>query len=483
MKYTSVVLFLSLLIFSMGNYLLADDQCYTCHSGLGDTPSQQYVSDVHFKKGISCAGCHGGDPTSDDMDIGMSKKAGFIGVPKGDDISARCATCHSSEKVMKNYGSILPTNQWDELQKSVHAKVSFTGKEHIVQCTTCHGVHGIVGVKNPASPVSPLNVTKVCSQCHSNASFMRSYNPSLPIDQYEKYKTSVHGMKHAKGDTKVAQCVSCHGNHGIRSANDARSTIHPTNLPMTCAKCHSDAAYMRSYKIPTDQFEKYRNSVHGKALLERKDLAAPACNDCHGNHGAAPPGVQSVSKVCGTCHALNAELFSASPHKKAFDEKKLPECETCHSNHYIVHAADELIGTSPAAVCTKCHSESNNAKGFFVAKTMRHLIDSLSRQQQQAESLVVDAEQKGMEISEAKFKLRDAHQARLQSRTMIHSFSEAKFREVVSPGISVAVFVQTEAQKAIDEYYFRRKGLGISTLIITILAVSLYLYIKKIESS
>jgi len=482
MRLTHLTLFSSLLILSMKNDVRADDQCYICHSGLGDTPSQQYISDIHFKKGISCAGCHGGDSTSDDMDIGMSKKAGFIGVPKGDEISTRCATCHSSDKVMKNYGSILPTNQWDELQKSVHAKVSFTGREHIVQCTTCHGVHGIVGAKNPASLVYPLNITKICSRCHSNASFMRSYNPSLPIDQYEKYKTSIHGMKHATGDTKVAQCVSCHGNHGIRSSNDTRSTIHPANLPMTCAKCHSDADYMRSYNIPTDQFDKYRNSIHGRALLERKDLAAPACNDCHGNHGAAPPGVQSVSKVCGTCHALNAELFSASPHKKAFDEKKFPECETCHGNHNIVHAADELIGTSPTAVCTKCHSESNNPKGFFVAKTMRQLIDSLARQQQCAESLVVDAEQKGMEISEAKFKLRDAHQARLQSRTMIHSFNEAKFREVVSAGISVTLFVQSEAQKAIDEYYFRRKGLGISTLIITILAVSLYLYIKKIES-
>ena len=35
-----------------------------------------------------------------------------------------------------------------------------------------------------------------------------------------------------------------------------------------------------------------------------------------------------------------------------------------------------------------------------------------------------------MEISEAKFKLRDARQARLQSRTMVHSFSEEKFRDV-----------------------------------------------------
>ena len=65
---------------------------------------------------------------------------------------------------------------------------------------------------------------------------------------------------------------------------------------------------MKEYGIPTDQYEKYSKSVHGVALLQKHDLGAPACNKCHGNHGATPPGVESISKVCGTCHALNADL-------------------------------------------------------------------------------------------------------------------------------------------------------------------------------
>jgi hypothetical protein len=476
------ILLIGVVMIVANSSLIADDQCYACHSGMGDVPSQKFAKDIHFKKGITCAACHGGNASSDDMDIAMSKKEGYTGVPKGDAISSACAQCHSSAEKMKKYGSSLPTDQWDELQKSVHAKTSFTGKEHIAQCTTCHGSHGIVSVQSPSSPVYPLNVTALCSQCHSDAKFMRSYNPSLPIDQMEKYKTSVHGMKHVKGDVKVAECASCHGSHGIRSVNDTRSSIYPANLPATCAKCHSDTEYMKGYKIPVDQFEKYQKSVHGQALMVKKDLSAPACNDCHGNHGAVPPGVQSISKVCGTCHALNAELFSASPHKKAFDAKNLPECETCHSNHEILHATDELVGISAKSVCIRCHSESENSKGFYVAKTMRMLIDSLTDQQLSAEQLIADAEQKGMEVSEAKFKLRDAHQARLQSRTLVHSFDEGKFREVVSSGIVVAEFVQGEARSSIDEYYFRRKGLGVSTFIITFLVISLYLYIRKIES-
>jgi predicted CXXCH cytochrome family protein len=367
------------------------------------------------------------------------------------------------------------------LQSSVHAKLSVTGKEHIVQCTTCHNAHGIVPVKNPASPVYPLNVVATCSKCHSDAAFMREYNQALPVDQVEKYRTSVHGKLNAKGDSQAAECASCHGSHDIRAVKDAKSAVYATNIPDRCASCHSSAEYMKSYKIPTDQYEKYATSVHGIALLQRHDVGAPACNDCHGNHGAAPPGIESVSKVCGTCHALNADLFSASPHKKAFDEQQLPECETCHSNHDIVAATDKLLGVDADAICASCHQENEASSGYKVAKTMKLLTDSLETAESHASALLDEGEQKGMEVSESKFRLRDVHQARLQSRTMVHSFNEAKFREVVEKGIATAAIVGSEGTHAIEEYYFRRWGLGIATLIIFVVAISHFAVICRIE--
>jgi len=257
--------------------------------------------------------------------------------------------------------------------------------------------------------------------------------------------------------------------------------VYASNLPRTCAACHSNVDYMKPYKIPTDQYEKYAKSVHGVALLQKHDQGAPACNGCHGNHGAMPPGVESISKVCGTCHALNAELFSSSPHKKAYDDRKLPECETCHGNHEIVAATDKLLGVAPDAVCSKCHSESQNPAGYRAAKSMRSLIDTLEFEERHAKDLVEEAEQKGMEISEAKFKLKDIRQARLQSRTMVHAFNEPKFKEVVDNGLKTANLVVLESQTSIHEYFFRRIGLVISTFIITILAVVLYLFVRRLE--
>jgi len=310
---------------------------------------------------------------------------------------------------------------------------------------------------------------------------MRTYNPSIAVDQLDKYKTSVHGIRNAKGDARTAECASCHGSHDIRSANDLKSKVYPTNIPSTCAHCHSNSDLMKRYGIPADQYVKFARSVHGIALLEKNDVSAPACNSCHGNHGAAPPGVESVSKVCGTCHALNADLFSSSPHKKAFDDRKLPECETCHGNHEILAANDGMLGVAPDALCSRCHKGDDNALGYKVALAMRQLADSLKDAEVKGRNLVDDAEQKGMEVSEAKFKLRDVRQARLQSRTMVHSFNEQKFGDVVHKGLAVAAIVSFQGQSAIDEYYFRRIGLGVATIIITILATSLYLFIRRIE--
>jgi hypothetical protein len=457
------------------------DKCLVCHGEMGDKPSTLFKHDVHFKKGIPCSGCHGGDPTKDDMDLAMNPKVGFIGVPTGNQISEVCARCHADANTMKSYGSSLPTNQYQLLRGSVHGEYAVEGKQRIAQCTSCHGAHGIVSPKDPSSPVYPTKIIATCGSCHSNAPYMQRYSPAMPVDQVEKYRTSVHGERNGRGDPKVAQCASCHGSHDIRPPNDTKSSIYPVNVPQTCAKCHADAAYMKPYGIPTDQYEKYTRSVHGIALLEKHDTSAPACNSCHGNHGATPPGVQSISKVCGTCHTLNAELFGSSSHKKVFDERKIPECEGCHSNHLVEQATPTLLGVAPGATCARCHTPEDHSRGYMVAKEMRSLMDSLSEADSSAGTVLYEAEQKGMEVSEATFKLRDARQALMESRTVVHSFDFQKFKTVVDKGLSIATASREKGDRAIHEYYVRRIGLGIATLFMTLLAVSLFLVIRRME--
>src|ERR1700693_4570591 len=73
------------------------NSCLDCHSAL-DPPQQvtqeQFAQDIHAQKGLTCASCHGGDPTKSDMDA-MSKSAGFRGKPARKDIPALCGKCHA----------------------------------------------------------------------------------------------------------------------------------------------------------------------------------------------------------------------------------------------------------------------------------------------------------------------------------------------------------------------------------------------------
>src|SRR3972149_6777664 len=63
--------------------------------------------------------------------------------------------------------------------------------------------------------------------------------------------------------------------------------------------------------------------------------------------------------------------------------------------------------------------------------------------------LINDAEQKGIEISDVKFKLRDAKQALFESRTMVHSFDQSKFSETIDKGLNVTTSVTQDMSNAI----------------------------------
>jgi predicted CXXCH cytochrome family protein len=448
----------------------SSDQCFNCHSildGKQKAPADLYKMDIHFRKGVTCASCHGGNSKEEDMDKSMDKAAGFIGVPRGGQVSRICAKCHS--------------NEFETLSKSVHGESS-TGKGSIINnCVTCHGIHNIVSVKSPSSKVNGANIVNTCSSCHSNAAFMKNYNPGLMIDQLEKYKTSVHGKKVFSGDSKAANCASCHGNHNIKKAKDPQSQVYFSNIPATCSKCHSDAGYMKEYNIPTDQYEKYKMSVHGIALLEKGDKNAPSCNRCHGDHGASPPEVESISKVCGTCHVLNSQMFQESPHKDAFDKKGLHECGVCHNNHFIVKPTDEMLGTGDKSVCIKCHKE--NDEGFRAAFKMKYMIDSLIKDVDLANYFINEAEQKGMDVNDAKFDYNDIKKVLITTRTVSHYGTLEKYINTINDGFKITTKAKTTGEDAINEYYFRRWGLGVSTVFITILGIALYLKLRKTEKT
>ena len=371
----------------------------------------------------------------------------------------------------------------DNLANDSHAKNG-------ISCEGCHG--GDADLRFEEDGESAMNVNKgyigipkrnnipkLCAKCHSDATYIKKYNPNLPIDQFQQYLTSQHGMKLASGDTKVAVCTDCHGVHNIQPANSSTSRVFPNNIPGMCGKCHSDAEYMKSYGIPVNQQELYKSSVHGMNLFEKGDRSAPVCNDCHGNHGATPPGIASISYVCGICHVSQFEMFEQSPHKQAFAEMELPQCESCHGSHSIAPTEITMLGVSSESFCIDCHDEDSD--GYKIAQQMKLNEDDLVTNITRADSLLIKAEKAGVEVSEGKFVLKDAENALTKARSVVHFFSLDKFKEVIEPGLEVADQAVEQGNLALKEVQNRRRWLAIISIIIFIVAISLYYKIRMVK--
>lgn len=383
---------------------LNNDQCLKCHMELDILPDGFSIDDIHMQKGLSCAGCHGGDPTSDDEDIAMSDMNNFIGAPEKTDIP------------------------------------------------------------------------EFCGKCHSDIKFMRRYQPGIQTDQVNQYYTSIHGQKLKKGDLNVADCSDCHSSHNILKIKDPLSTVYSLNVPATCNKCHGDSLLMSKYNLEADQFKKYSKSVHGVALLRKHDTGAPACNDCHGNHGAIPPNVRSISHVCGTCHQNNMNYLEGSAMAESLSDLEHGACEPCHGYHEILKPNDNMLGNGKKSVCEQCHDEDDD--GFKTGLTIKNYLSQLQTAYNKVDSSKIDITIKGMNDIEIGFTQKEIRQQLIQARTAVHSFDSSKVKEFTQKGIELTSKAMQLVDQENDEYYRRRYGFIYTSIFFFALGLGLYFKIK-----
>jgi predicted CXXCH cytochrome family protein len=380
----------------------------------------------------------------------------------------KCADCHST---LSDSRLADPARKYPN---DVHSQKGFG-------CLACHG--GLAGHDPAAGFLSKperRDIPKICGQCHSDGAYMRQFNPSLRTDQVSEYYTSVHGQRLVQlNDPDVAVCTDCHKAHEIRPPSDPLSSIYPSNVADTCGGCHADTTRMAKHHVPTDQLEQYRTSVHGRLMIDKGDLSAPTCNDCHGNHGAAPPGIGSIRNVCGQCHSIMADFLAQSGHIDIFQQAGLPGCETCHGNHEIQPVADSLLALRQDQVCSRCHSSADTVGHEFTEMSV--LIDSLETDFGRSREDLVAAANAGMEVSQAQFELEDVNNALTKARSAIHSFHTGPVRANVDDGRKLTRAGEERAVAAMDEHSFRRQGLTMSATIILLLIAGIVLKIRQLE--
>jgi cytochrome b subunit of formate dehydrogenase len=203
----------------------ASKTCIACHDKDQPIAVRDYLGSVHHAAlaagkaaGAACTDCHGAHAI--DHSMSPKSKAHRLAIPD------TCGHCHTEEKA-----HYVDSVHWASVQK---------GFREPPVCTDCHGEHGIRSRKDPASATFAGNVTKTCAACHESALLASKF--MMKADRIDSFKDSFHGLSMRLGDTRVANCASCHEAHAIRPSSDPRSSVHPANLGKTCGGCHPGAA-------------------------------------------------------------------------------------------------------------------------------------------------------------------------------------------------------------------------------------------------
>ena len=169
------------------------------------------------------------------------------------------------------------------------------------------------------------------------------------------------------GASGAANCWDCHGSHDMLSVTNPASPMFKMNLPLTCARCHSNPGLTKEYEINHPKAAaQYLDSIHGQALLKMGLIVAPSCDDCHGVHDIkravdrdSPINHANVARTCGKCHYGVEKTYDQSIHGQllARGDTHGPVCTDCHTAHEITNPEGNNFKAISDQRCGKCHED------------------------------------------------------------------------------------------------------------------------------
>jgi cytochrome b subunit of formate dehydrogenase len=329
--------------------------CSTCHAGVKEYPHPKPMPRV------ACASCH------DEPAARVPKSA--HGVLK----AKACTSCHGPAHEVQRAASVVPQScaachaeRVREYQRGVHAAGRKTGDLQAPTCLACHeSAHQILPASDSNSKVYRTNIPGTCGACHGQKFVME--RSGFTAETFVNYQESVHGKAVAAGSMKASVCTDCHGSHAILPPGDSQSPIFKFNVPMTCAKCHSQVQ------------QEFMQSVHGQAVA-RGNWQAPVCTDCHGIHSikthldpnSSVAAANLALITCARCHegvrlaqefgveGRRSTTYLASYHGLAskLGSQIVANCASCHGVHNILPSSDPRSTISRANLvrtCGQCH--------------------------------------------------------------------------------------------------------------------------------
>lgn len=265
----------------------------------------------------------------------------------------RCLTCHGDEKeqtdVRDDGTKVKIFVHRKEIEASVHGKL---------HCNDCHAtIDRVPHRKAPAVVVG-------CVDCHKETLAKREKEPDgkterlkVVNEQVGNYMQSIHAQPSKLDQSRTnATCYDCHDAHNVGELGSIQRAEKRLKNPEVCGRCHEK------------QLTAYRNSDHGKALLEKHDSKSAVCSDCHTTHAIDAPETDkaklAITKNCGDCHKDAQRTYFASYHGQVhrLGYTNTAKCHDCHGSHEIKGAKDEtseIHANNRLENCRACHKDAN----------------------------------------------------------------------------------------------------------------------------
>jgi len=397
--------------------------CVDCHAKVDSKQAaiaDDWRASIHAKEGVGCADCHGGDPTSDEITVGMAEARGFQGVPGRGETVGLCGSCHANADRMRPYQ--VATDQYSKYFSSVHGqRLLIAADDRVAICSDCHGAHGVKPASDPTADVYPLNVPALCASCHADATKMQAYG--IPTDQYDVYKLSVHGTQLLEEqDLRAPTCASCHGSH---AAKPPRSD----EVVQVCGQCHTATQAL------------YEESAHA-----RLEGVGPKCWTCHGTHDVSEPdeslflhegGVPDY--LCATCHSPTDQSLRLEMDR--FEDPADRRCDTCHHERSLIYSQVEAIAGA-----------IGGARDAY--DTALHRID--------------DAAALGMIVTDADVASQEARTELIKARAAVHTTKLTTISELTDAALAKSAAAQDLANSKLAESDFRRQAMVIVIALIAL---------------
>ena len=336
--------------------------CHTAHFVLPHTDPRSSIAKANIAK--TCTKCHGQIET-----VHRKVIRGELW-EKGPNLIPACVDCHEPHKVRKVF---YPEGMSDR------------------DCQRCHGDPNLKVTRGGQTvslfvSQSELSVSRhartACVQCHTGGTPAHNRPcDTMPekvdcsichADQVNQYRESTHGKLAAQGSPDAPTCQDCHSPHGTRSKADSASPTFSRNVPALCAKCHQagQKAAIRYKGNQTDIVEHYKESIHGKGLLQSGLTVTADCADCHTAHHELPASDPrssvnraNIALTCAKCHRGIYEMFHMSVHSPEVTKtaKPLPVCSECHSAHSIERTDLSDFRLHIMDQCGRCHQQITEA--------------------------------------------------------------------------------------------------------------------------